>query len=262
MKSARDPDLRARSGRRAMSLSAFNRCSLSSFSVAILCMDDVDAKFKRNFVAALHTISPGLAATHATRLRREKLSVPSPLHCARCGHLSVTTRVAAAQNPRSNLRTSHYSKRKNKDVVTTRPSKRGPCITKLCSSCGFSEVMRLAVHTETNIRLANTDLRTNVNERAEAAADLKSNYKENEPQDERYSKSKVSASNAKDSGSRPSRTSQPNTSSSSVRQPPASSKKSKKSGLQEMLARSKEKERQTENTTERHGGLAAFLVGL
>ena len=230
-------------------------------SVAILSMDHLHAKFKRNFVAALHPVSPGLAAVHATRLRRERLPVLSPLHCARCGHVSVTTRIVAAQKPRSDSKTRRSSKRENKGVVA--PSKRGLHRIKHCSSCGFTEATRLAVRDEANVNelMANTSYASiTVDKRTGTVANVKDDRKDGESQTELDSESKAQAT-AKDTGPRPVQPIQPKSIPSSIRHPPVLLKKK---GLQDMLARSKAKakEGKEDNMNKGHGGLAVFLGGL
>lgn len=222
-------------------------------------MDHLHAKFKRNFVAALHPVSPGLAAVHATRLRREKLPVLSPLHCARCGHVSVTTRIVAAQKPRSDSKTRRSSKRENKGVVA--PSKRGLHRTKHCSSCGFTEATRLAVRDEANELITSTSYASiTVDKKTETVANVNDDRKDGESQTELDSESKAQTA-AKDTGPRPVQPIQPKSISSSTRHPQAPFKKE---GLQDMLARSKArtKEGKDDNMNKGHGGLAAFLGGL
>lgn len=96
------------------------------------------AKYQLDASHILSSVSPALAALHATRAQNSYCSSQpyvhplSPLHCPRCAHLPVTTRVVA----NSKQRRTRGSKTENAEN-TIRPPSRGLRVQRSCAACGY-----------------------------------------------------------------------------------------------------------------------------
>lgn len=257
--------------------------------LTLTLMDSLTANFQLN-ASLLSTFSPSLAAHHASRARRTAASHPyalalSPLHCPRCSRFPVTTRVIAKQR-----RTSGTKKTMHSLHAQGQSSKRGPRVYKSCAACGYvgdevaerkeggrelnvpratanaSRTASPLPHFET---LASPSISTFISPEVIKVPEAASNVHSNSTTTD--SKRNVRASV---SGLTPvSRSSSPIVPASSVITHPTSNlsqssssstkRQKKRSGLQEMLARSKEQSgKRKAGEAQDGGGLAAFLRGL
>ena len=219
--------------------------------------------------AALHLakVSPALAALNAHRAQRETKRTISPLHCSRCGHIAVTTRLSSAP------RTRHAcQKRKTKQFIVTQNESTCRYLVRSCAACGNIESHKLVNNSQSpRTRVSQTidlpkaasvdDLRTRSlpsvkDPKIEPSDPPFSGAKRGKTQTTQISNVPMTSGNKQvDSSLQPK--------SALPAEKTGSKRVKKKSALQEMLARSKEQNvnRLKENNQE-GGGLSAFLSGL
>ncbi|KAI5124837.1 hypothetical protein M0805_005467 [Coniferiporia weirii] len=232
----------------------------------------VDTKFQQNYVAALHAFSPTFAALHATRARHSARPVTlSPLHCSRCGHLAVTTRIASvsASSRRTRTNTSAGQKRQKYKRV----------IRRTCTACSFVDSTPIAQAMEACTPRPHPASSPEAASLAPVSTDriIHVPATPNSPSPDLSARGDGNGGGAglKSEARVPVRDLTPALTptepspglgrKSNITIPVQSgglSKRTKKSGLQEMLARSKEAAKRTKDEGQAGGGLAAFLGGL
>lgn len=243
--------------------------------------------FRNCALPALAAASPALAARYAIRVRRTCPNVElSPLHCPRCGHLTLSTRLQRQRQPRSTSSRVHRTN-KGKDKhphPQQHPPPHSHCtsIRKTCAACGFTVAEAVAVAGDP----VRASLKANFPRTASNQANARSALSGQEldaihrPSDNVAEAPSVKVSFAPEmkatvqstpntpqasAGSAPragasigsQRDTKPVLSSASL----SSKRAKKKSGLQEMLARSREQKSKKEDGAP-GSGLAAFLSGL
>ncbi|KAH8118576.1 hypothetical protein DFH11DRAFT_683637 [Phellopilus nigrolimitatus] len=263
--------------------------------------DLVSAKFQQTYVATLHSFSPSYAALHASRNRRSASlglrHAASPLHCSRCGHFGVSTRLIHTPNKRTRTNIRMQKDSKHKTVLPTpdqRVSARGKRMCKTCTACGFvdvqavrqdDDVLRNVLHaasgsdvqaTSTASPARSTSPALTPKERSrtvpvsafEGLVETNASMQGDVVWSNAEGKARAPGNNVASRRATPAETpSVPQRSAPGSSPAPSAGslakRSKKKAGLQEMLARSKEKKaKRAEDEGKGSSGLAAFLSGL
>lgn len=243
--------------------------------------------FRNCALPALAAASPALAARYAIRARRTCPNIKlSPLHCPRCGHLALSTRL---QRQRKSTSSRVHRTNKGKDK-RPHPQQHPPphshytSIRRTCAACGFTDAEAVAVAGDP----VRASLKANFPKTASTRANARSAKAFPSGQEldavQRPSDKVAEAPSVKVSFAPEMKAtvqSTPNTSQASAGSAPragasigsqrdtkpvssaslSSKRAKKKSGLQEMLARSREQKSKKEDGAP-GSGLAAFLSGL
>ena len=254
------------------------------------------SKFQQDFVSLLSQTSPSFAALHAIRIRKQQLRdntdnnslSSSTLQCSHCGYLGLCLRVQSkssqkrtrkGQRPLSKPHASGVgSTAKSQNDVGVQKRKRERRIRTTCpactrvtvQACPTSQVRDQYLSEASNIlptppaginvvaadggQLPSGSSEDRMQEKASIAANIPSVI----------SHSPAPESNALHYSPSPAPSQTPPKTSSSHLDPPKSSKRPrKKTGLADMIARSKAQNRdRNQPTNESSSGLAVFLSGL
>lgn len=243
--------------------------------------------FRNCALPALAAASPALAARYAIRARRTCPNIElSPLHCPRCGHLALSTRLQRQRKSTSSrVHRTNKGKDKRPHPQQHPPHSHYTSIRRTCAACGFTAAEAVAVAGDP----VRASLKANFPKTASTRANARSAQAFPSGQEldvvQRPSDKVAEAPSVKVSFAPEMKAtvqSTPNTPQASAGSAPravpslelqkgtkpvlssaslSSKRAKKKSGLQEMLARSREQKSKKEDGTP-GSGLAAFLSGL
>ncbi|KZT20356.1 hypothetical protein NEOLEDRAFT_872848 [Neolentinus lepideus HHB14362 ss-1] len=218
----------------------------------MFAMDDITLKYQLSLPFLLQPTSPSLAALHACRLRRThpQASTLRDTHCLQCGYL--------LSDGLSEVRTARA--RKKRRVSGGLMPK---VLRKVCGSCDHVQLYPLddgnaklfpKAGKNTN-RSGQTGRATELMRAGASSSSISKKDHDILPASSR--ETSVSRTEQKPSPS-------PRSASPSVTDPVQVKRPKKKSGLQELLAKNRERERQEQarKGNEQDGGLASFLSGL
>lgn len=205
----------------------------------------VTAKFQLQFLSILHPLDSSLAAHIGARIRSSDNALHySPLHCERCGHLAVSSRIV--RKSLSNNKQSSKQRSQNELPDGQRTASRS--IRRTCTRCGHVEYRACPPSPRKTDRRSVTTTPSVIEIEERQMSDSPAQHTESistavvhHPEADSKPISREQEQQKKDDKS--------------------SRRQKKKAGLQEMLAKEKERRKEREDQA-RGGGLAAFLTGL
>ncbi|KIJ56804.1 hypothetical protein M422DRAFT_40387 [Sphaerobolus stellatus SS14] len=220
-------------------------------------------------IDALRTISPGLAALHASRLTRKQHALQSPEQrtpltprtCTRCGYASLSVRVRTRSTSTKGIQPegNKNENKKNKEKASLPTRTRTRVLERTCPTCGFVEAVPLP--------RGNAQLYTSVRRRVSAPIVSRSEMQP-VPQAQIQAQPCIPSPSPSVSASSSKANSMANSPvpASPVPKPEGVPPKrnKKKSGLQELLARNRAREEQEKNKMKKGtaGSLSSFLEDL
>lgn len=221
----------------------------------ICCMDPATTKHQLALPYVL-AFAPGLAATHAVRARKRHPASPDdppilPAHCPRCGSslISGASQLRIRRDPSH----THAQAGGHKPSGASAPAAHPRYVQQCCGACGHVKKTRL----ESIATLSRSDTVPAALAESPLLQSLRSDAAPapaREPSLDHRPERRIG----------PSSDSPPAIAASSVSSAKAVSKSrpKKRSGLQDLLARNREKQEQEKQGKSPGGGLAAFLSGL